>query len=183
MCMRCLQSVRICKLLKTPPRFNPSRIDAIEMTLAAVMNGKGNGNKDEVGLKTFGEISRSPSSLLVEWFYDIPPVPVHDNMVLCQFLYMAIGTISTGGKDPAGRPMGSVIASTRGNIEWTDDVEIIDRDKDGMKKLSEMKMSLKWLSGIKYFGGGPTVRVPFAWFHLCITINYLPSKEAVRWAE
>ena len=66
MCMRCLQSVRICKLLKTPPRFNPSRIDVIEMTLAAVMNGKGNGNKDEVGLKTFGEIFRSPSSLLVE---------------------------------------------------------------------------------------------------------------------
>ena len=37
--------------------------------------------------------------------------------VLDQFLYMAIGTISTGGKDPAGRPMGSVIASTRGNFQ------------------------------------------------------------------
>ena len=36
------------------PRFNPSRIDSIEMTLGAVMNGKGNGNKDEVGFpKTF----------------------------------------------------------------------------------------------------------------------------------
>ena len=37
------------------PRFNPSRITRInpettEMTLAAVMNGKGNGNKDEVDL-------------------------------------------------------------------------------------------------------------------------------------
>ena len=29
-------------------RFNPFRIDRTEMTLAAVMNGKGNGNKDEV---------------------------------------------------------------------------------------------------------------------------------------
>ena len=29
-------------------RFNPSRIDSAETMLAAVMNGRGNGNKDEV---------------------------------------------------------------------------------------------------------------------------------------
>ena len=39
------------------------------------------------------------------------------------------------------------------------------------------------MSGIKYFGGGPVVRVPFAWFHVCFTINYLPSKEAERSSE
>ena len=38
-----LYKKRTCQL-----RFNPSRIDRTEMTLAAVMNGKGNGNKDEV---------------------------------------------------------------------------------------------------------------------------------------
>ena len=32
-------------------RFNPSRINSIQMILAAVMNGKGNGNKDEVEYK------------------------------------------------------------------------------------------------------------------------------------
>ena len=32
-------------------RFNPSRINSIQMILAAVMNGKGNGNKDEVKYK------------------------------------------------------------------------------------------------------------------------------------
>ena len=37
-----------------------------------------------------------------------------------------------------------------------------------------------WLSGIAYFGGGPVVSVPFAWFHVCFTIKYLPSKEAER---
>ena len=39
------------------------------------------------------------------------------------------------------------------------------------------------LSGIKYFGGGPVVSVPFAWYHICFTINYLPSKEAERSAS
>ena len=59
------------------------------------MNGKGNGNKDEVVFKV----------QIVCWL----------NYAFHQFLYMALGTISTGGKDPAGRPMGSVIASTRGD--------------------------------------------------------------------
>ena len=40
----------------SPRRFNPLRIDAIEMTLAAVMNSKGNGNKDEVVFQTLEEI-------------------------------------------------------------------------------------------------------------------------------
>ena len=34
-------------------RFNPSRINSIQMILAAVMNGKGNGNKDEVEYKLY----------------------------------------------------------------------------------------------------------------------------------
>ena len=44
-------------LKSSPLRFNPSRIDSIEMTLAAVMNGKGNGNKDEVSSFQYLEIS------------------------------------------------------------------------------------------------------------------------------
>ena len=37
------------------------------------------------------------------------------------------------------------------------------------------------LSGMIYFGGGPVVRVPFAWYHVCLTINYMQSsKEAIR---
>ena len=59
-CMRCLSSsyriyddLRFTKILTNlSPRFNPSRVDLIvEMMLVAVMNGKGNGNKDEVDLK------------------------------------------------------------------------------------------------------------------------------------
>ena len=137
------------------------------MTLAAVMNGKGNGNKDEV-------VQRIKHTLYVILYY--------------QFLYISLGTISTGGKDPAGRPMGSIIASTRGNIK-----------KLGRGKyIAVPRFSVGWilmrysivrqiveclLSGIKYFGGGPVVSVPFAWYHICFTINYLPSKEAERSAK
>ena len=39
------------------------------------------------------------------------------NVIVLKFLYMALGTISTGEKDPAGRPMGSIIATTRGNFQ------------------------------------------------------------------
>ena len=74
---------------------------------------------------------------------------------------MALGMMSTGEKDPAGRLMGSIIASTRG-------------------KFCGRRTVTPQFSGIKYFGGGPVLRVPFAWCHLCFTINYLPSKEAVR---
>ena len=39
-------------LINLSPRFNPSRVDSIvSMMLVAVMNGKGNGNKDEVDFK------------------------------------------------------------------------------------------------------------------------------------
>ena len=52
------------------------------------------------------------------------------------------------------------------------------------KDFNSVKPYVYWIknniTGIKYFGGGPVVRVPFAWFHVCFTINYLPSKEAVR---
>ena len=35
-----------------------------------------------------------------------------------------------------------------------------------------------------YFGGGPVLRVPFAWYHVCLTINYMQSrKEAIRSVE
>ena len=49
LCMRCIMEFGLLYKKRTcQPRFNPSRIDRTEMTLAAVMNGKGNGNKDEV---------------------------------------------------------------------------------------------------------------------------------------
>ena len=34
--------------------------------------------------------------------------------------------------------------------------------------------------GIRYFGGAPVVKMPFAWYHICFTVNYLPSKDADR---
>ena len=46
------------------------RIDAIEMTLAAVMNSKGNGNKDEVVFQTLEEIFKL--ALSVGAFRPIP---------------------------------------------------------------------------------------------------------------
>ena len=48
LCMRCRMEFGLDEKHLCQPRFNPSRIDRTEMTLAAVMNGKGNGNKDEV---------------------------------------------------------------------------------------------------------------------------------------
>ena len=94
---------------------------------------------------------------------------------------MSLGPISTRGKDPAGRTLGSVVATTRGNNS------LMSLEKSGNYHFITTHFHLpylkkwKWLSGKKYFGGGPVVSVPFVWFHLCVTINYLPSKEAVRW--
>ena len=65
------------------------------MMLAAVMNGRGNGNKDEV---VFFK-AKKHKFFCVKSF---------------QFLSMQLGMSSTGEKDDAGRPMGSMIASTRG---------------------------------------------------------------------
>ena len=65
--------------------------------LAAVMNGRGNGNTDEV--ISFKE---RETSLL--------------NFFFLKFLTVQVGTMSTGEKDEAGRPMGTIIASTRGMI-------------------------------------------------------------------
>ena len=82
-------------------RFNPFRIDFEPMLLATVINGIGNGNSDDVSKE---KVLNRPSL----------------NVIARQFLLMALGSGRDGMtkrvKDSAGRPMGSIIASTRGNL-------------------------------------------------------------------
>ena len=95
---------------------------------------------------------------------------------------MALGTLSTGGKDPAGRPMGSVIASTRGNFQKSRHycaLFLCCLDTAMLVKTDIHRVDCLF-SGVKYFGGGPVVSTPFAWYHVCLTVNYLPSKDAER---
>ena len=85
-------------------RFDPFRIDFIPMLLATVINGIGNGNSDDVSKEKMQRVFNRPSL----------------NVIAHQFLLMALGSGRDGMtkrvKDSAGRPMGSIIASTRGNL-------------------------------------------------------------------
>ena len=92
-------------------RFNPSRIDASNagMTLAAVMNGKGNGNKDEVALKL--QISRSL------WCYS-PVCCFNDNMYWISSCTWRLEQFRRGERIPLGDQWAA----------WLHQLEVIFRD-------------------------------------------------------
>ena len=61
--------------------------------------------------------------------------------------------------------MGGITATTRG------------------EDLSGVVGRWTYIAGIMYFDGGPVERVPFFWYHLCLTVSYEPGKEAVRYLK